>query len=122
MARAASLLLVLAGCTVRASAGTQPPPPSTPPIVDAPAPPPVRTPPRAAPVDPLAKWTIPARPAWTDRYADEVVGDGRFFNISALMSEHGLSRALAVELQNHYRDLSRAEPNGDPVAHFEAAL
>jgi hypothetical protein len=123
MARAASLLLALAGCTVRASAGTQPPPPQPPPIVhEAPPQDPGVTPPTTASVDPLAKWTIPARPAWTDRYVDEAVGDPRFFNISALMTEHGLSRALAVELQNHYRDLTRAEPNGDPTRHFEAAL
>ena len=125
--RAASFLLALAlldGCTVRASAGTQPPSsPVARPRRTAPTRPPT-TPPAATPTtdDPLAKWTIPARPAWTDRYADEVVGDGRFFNMTALMADHGLSRALAVELQNHYRDLSRAEPNGDPVAHFEAAL
>jgi len=127
MERAASLLLgllALGGCTFRASAGTQPPtpraatPPRTAPTTPA-AEPSVATPTAS---DPLANWTIPARPAWTDRYADEVIGDGRFFNMTALMSEHGLGRALAVELQNHYRDLSRAEPNGDPVAHFEAAL
>jgi hypothetical protein len=123
--RIASLLLGLAtigGCTPRTGAVTQPPDRSVAPPTAA-APP--TTPPQptsAAAPDRLAGWTIPARPPWTDRYADEVVGDGRFFNVSALMQDHGLSRALAVELQNHFRDLSRAEPNGDAGAHFDAAL
>ena len=72
--------------------------------------------------DPLAEVTIPPRPDWTDPYADSNEGDMRFFDIDVLMSRHGLTRALAIELQNHYRDVSRADPSGTPTAWFEHAL
>lgn len=74
------------------------------------------------PHDPLADITLAPRPAWADRYAETNAGDMRFFDIAALMSKHGLTRDRAVELQNHYRDLSRSDPGGTPSAHFDAAL
>lgn len=73
-------------------------------------------------VDPLAQVSVPPLPEWTDRYAASNVGDTRFFNISKLMAGHALSRLEAVELQNHYRDLTRAAPDGDRARHFAEAL
>lgn len=78
--------------------------------------------PTAPPADPLASVTIPARPDWMDKYASLNIGDMRFFNISALMATHGLSRLQAVEVQNQYRDLSRAEPDAGPQSWFDRAL
>ena len=72
--------------------------------------------------DPLANVSVPPLPEWTDRYAVYNVGDVRFFNISKLMAGHDLTRLQAVALQNHYRDLSRAAPDGDRVAQFAEAL
>jgi hypothetical protein len=65
--------------------------------------------------------SIPGLPDWTDKYAATNTGDHRFFNISRLMAQ-GLSRLEAVEVQNHYRDLARAEPDGEAVARWNAAL
>ncbi|MBC8066713.1 MAG: hypothetical protein IAG13_00135, partial [Deltaproteobacteria bacterium] len=73
-------------------------------------------------VDPLAEVTIPVRPDWMDRFAAENVGDMRFFDISALMKRHQLGRDRAVELQNHFRDVSRAQPQDGPARWFEHAL
>ena len=70
---------------------------------------------------PLAELTIPARPDWTDKYADVNEGDFRFFDIDGVMDRYRLSRAAAVELQNHFRDLSRAD-QGEPETWFEEAL
>jgi hypothetical protein len=75
-----------------------------------------------SPPDLLGDVTIPPRPDWTDPYAASNTGDMRFFDIDALMARHGLSRALAVELQNHYRDASRSDPNDTPTVWFEVAL
>jgi hypothetical protein len=72
--------------------------------------------------DPLASITIEPRPGWMDPYADSNEGDMRFFDIEALMTKYALDRAHAVELQNHYRDASRAAPEGDPTAWFADAL
>jgi hypothetical protein len=72
--------------------------------------------------DPLADVTIPARPDWMDRYAKSNKGDMRYFAVSALMKQHELTRDRAVELQNFYRDLSRAEPDGGPAKWFDKAL
>jgi hypothetical protein len=114
------LLVAATACQWHASAGTTP---TVPPQPNAPATTPATAPATATDAaDPLAAWSLTARPTWMDRYADDTVGDLRFFNISALMREHGLTRDRAVELQNHYRDASRADPGGDPTAHFEAAL
>ncbi|WP_224362966.1 NIF family HAD-type phosphatase [Hyalangium versicolor] len=66
--------------------------------------------------------TIPPLPAWVDKYADTNQGDQRFFNMSRVMERFKLVRAQAVELQNHYRDLTRATPGIDPVQAFNTAL
>jgi hypothetical protein len=42
--------------------------------------------------------------------------------MSLLMERFGLTRDRAIELQNHYRDLTRAEPKGDRQAAFRTAL
>ena len=75
----------------------------------------------AAPPSVVDAASIPDLPEWTDKYAATNTGDHRYFNISRLMGE-GLSRLEAVEVQNHYRDLARAEPAADPVARWAAAL
>ncbi len=77
---------------------------------------------RAAPPDSLAAVSIPVLPAWTDRYAAYNQGDVRFFNISKLMAAHDLTRLQAVALQNHYRDLTRADPEGVRATQFDEAL
>lgn len=61
------------------------------------------------------------RPDWMDKYANPDL-DERSFDIGALMRDHQLDRAHAVELQNHYRDLVRAEPQGDHQAQYAEAL
>ena len=65
--------------------------------------------------------TIAARPDWADKYAHLNEGDMRFFDIDGLMQRYGLARPAAIELQNHYRDLSRAG-DGDKDGWFERAL
>lgn len=75
----------------------------------------------AAP-DPIADLVVPPLPDWTDRYADGNQGDVRFFNVSETMARYQLTRLQAVELQNQYRDLTRAEPGGDRAAQLAAAL
>ncbi len=72
--------------------------------------------------DPLEEVSIPDLPLWTNKYAPTREDYGHFFNISALMGQHQLSRLQAVELQNHYRDLHRAEPDAPPELQFELAL
>src|SRR5690606_24351236 len=67
---------------------------------------------RTAEAAELAAMTLPSRPDWMDKYAGQAP-DERFFDIAALMEAHGLDRARAVELQNHFRDLTRAQPQGD---------
>jgi hypothetical protein len=69
----------------------------------------------------LARMTLPARPEWMDKYAGSSP-DERFFDIAALMQAHGLDRAMAVELQNHFRDLTRKDPHGDRGAQYAEAL
>ena len=61
--------------------------------------------------------SIPALNEWTDRYADGKEGDVRFFNLTRLMKDYKLTRLEAVEVQNTYRDLTRAEngTRGDAV-------
>jgi hypothetical protein len=108
-------------CTLAFGCATAAQPPSSAPMPDAePAADPSPTRPPAP--DPLAEVTIPPRPDWTDPYADSNEGDHRFFDIDALMQRHGLSRAQAVELQNHYRDASRADQNAPPPELFAVAL
>jgi hypothetical protein len=47
-------------------------------------------------------------PGWTDKYVGPNSGDMSYFKISALMNSLALSRLQAVELQNHFRDLTAA--------------
>lgn len=65
---------------------------------------------------------IPSLPEWTDRYAETQRGDMRFFDMSELMALFDLTRLQAVELQNHYRDLTRSDEQGDRAQHFNTAL
>ncbi|MFY0563074.1 NIF family HAD-type phosphatase [Archangium lansingense] len=66
--------------------------------------------------------TIPMLPDWVDKYAGPNEEERRFFNISRLMERYQLTRAKAVELQNHYRDLIRARPAPRPEDAFQTAL
>lgn len=69
----------------------------------------------------LAAMTLAPRPDWADKYAGSSP-DERFFDIAALMAAHGLDRARAIELQNHFRDLTRAQPQSDRQAQYDEAL
>jgi len=51
-------------------------------------------------------FTLPALPGWTDKYIGPNSGDMSFFKISALMTTLNLTRLQAIELQNHFRDLT----------------
>jgi hypothetical protein len=122
-------LLVAAAC--RAEAATTPPGPATSIVSDTIAPATATaddesatatTAASAKPVRAIDEVTLPARPEWMDKYAAENKGDVRFFDMGALHDRHGLDRARAVELQNHYRDLTRAQPQGDREAQFAEAL
>ncbi|HYI00919.1 NIF family HAD-type phosphatase [Hyalangium sp.] len=70
----------------------------------------------------LEALSLPPLPLWVDKYADLDRADKRFFIISELMERFQLTRAHAVELQNHYRDQLRATPDTDPVNAFNTAL
>jgi len=113
----ARIALLLAGLTGLCPAGC-----SAPPCPEPPRPPTPPVPSPAATVDPLAAITIPARPDWMDKYAGSTPGEVRFFHVTRLMETYDLSRAAAVELQNHYRDATRADPDGDRQTQFDAAL
>lgn len=63
---------------------------------------------------------LPPLPDWTDKYAGSNKGDMSYFKISALVKTLKLSRLQAVELQNHFRDLT-AEGMKSQKA-FEEAL
>ncbi|KFE66819.1 hypothetical protein DB31_9033 [Hyalangium minutum] len=65
---------------------------------------------------------IPPLPAWTDRFAKPNEVPPPFFAITRLMERYSLTRAQAVELQNHYRDLTRANASLDPEQAFATAL
>lgn len=72
--------------------------------------------------DELDALTLPPLPLWVDKYADPGQPAPRFFNMSRLMERFQLVRAQAVEVQNHYRDLTRMTPGIDPVKAFNTAL
>jgi hypothetical protein len=61
-------------------------------------------------------------PDWVDKYSDSNTGDTRFFVIEELMRRHDLTRQQAVEVQNHYRDLSRAGAAGGSESWLAEAL
>lgn len=74
--------------------------------------PPTATP---APTHPeLDAITLPPKPAWTDKYHQDGPA-ARRFRISEVMARHELSRAQAIEVQNVYRDLARADPEADDL-------
>jgi hypothetical protein len=75
-----------------------------------------------ASLEELDALTIPRLPAWVDKYADTAEEDQRFFNMSRVMDRFQLGRAQAVELQNHYRDLTHAIPGMNPLLAFNTAL
>lgn len=54
------------------------------------------------------EFTLPPLPDWTDKYADTNKGDMSYFMMSKLVSGLKLSWLQAVELQNHFRDLTAA--------------
>lgn len=132
MLRIAVLTSLLALTTASLGACTKPVATATPEVTAAeptPATPPASaTPPvearasePAVDTSELAMMTLPARPDWTDKYAGSAP-DERFFDIAALMKTHGLDRAGAVELQNHFRDLTRADPSGERQTQYAEAL
>jgi hypothetical protein len=51
-------------------------------------------------------FTLPPLPLWTDKYADSNKGDMSYFMMSRLVEKLELSWLQAVELQNHFRDLT----------------
>ncbi len=111
-------LVGLAAMALAGSSGCHPAGTTTAPAVTSDAVDPSPTP---DPSSELAAMTLPSRPDWADKYAGSAP-DERFFDIAALMDAHGLSRAHAVELQNHFRDLTRAQPDGDRETQYAEAL
>jgi NLI interacting factor-like phosphatase len=51
-------------------------------------------------------YTLAPLPDWTDKYADSNKGDMSFFMMSKLVKQLNISWLQAVELQNHFRDLT----------------
>lgn len=51
-------------------------------------------------------FTLDPLPDWTDKYLGPNSGDMSYFKISALVKTLNLSRLQAIELQNHFRDLT----------------
>ena len=79
---------------------------ATPPAINSPASP-TKNATASAGQSELDRYTIPPPPDWMDRYANTDLGtDVRFFRIARLMTDFGLSRFAAVEVQNHYRHLT----------------
>lgn len=69
----------------------------------------------------LLAYTIPPQPEWTDKYLhSDPLADIRYFRIKKLMADFNLSRFAAIEVQNHYRDLTRQKVA--PSQAFPAAL
>jgi NLI interacting factor-like phosphatase len=120
MLRSLVALALASACAPRPTTPSTTTPIAGSPVAGTPIVPTEPPPPEA--VDPLTELTIVTRPDWMDRFAADNVGDMRFFDVSALMKRHQLTRDRAVELQNHFRDLSRAQPGGDVAKLFEQAL
>jgi hypothetical protein len=59
-------------------------------------------------------------PDWTNKWSQFEKGDRNFFKLSLLVKEKNLTRLQAVELQNHFRDLT--EKGVDSQNAFEKAL
>lgn len=113
-----ALALLLAAC------GSTPPPPPPPPATAGPAASDILgCEVVGAPVTgPLADYSLPAVPCWTNRYVDRIDENVRYFALSRLMAAEGISRLAAIEAQNHYRDLMRADPTRDRAAAWTDAL
>ena len=69
----------------------------------------------------LDELSIPSLPEWTDRYAAGKRGCS-LFQPDSFDGGFKLNRLQAVELQNTYRDITRAEPDGDRNSAFDRAL
>jgi hypothetical protein len=65
-------------------------------------------------------FTLTPLPFWTDKYIGPNSGDMSYFKISALVKTLNLSRLQAIELQNHFRDLTAEGMISQ--ASFEVAL
>jgi len=63
---------------------------------------------------------LPALPDWTDKYADPGKEGPIYFKISDLVETLKLSRLQAIELQNHFRDLTAGGMKAQKA--FEEAL
>lgn len=72
--------------------------------------------------EPLGDLVFQPLPLWADKYSSPDSPPPTFFAIRRLMERYSLSRAQAVELQNHYRDLLRTQPGTEPKQAFEQAL
>ena len=71
--------------------------------------------PKSAEPGELDAYTLPLQPEWTDPYRhSDLKSDVRFFRIGKIMRDFSPSR-LAIEVQNHYRDLT-AEGHDGPSA------
>ncbi|MCY1022842.1 hypothetical protein [Pyxidicoccus sp. MSG2] len=78
--------------------------------------------PAACHCDPLGDLVLQPLPLWTDKYSNSDTPPPPSFAIRRLMERYSLTRAQAVELQNHYRDQLRARPNTEPKQAFDVAL
>lgn len=113
-------------------ANSDPPPASaapatTGPALTAPAPPPAAATPTPTPtpagvdLSEIDAYTLPLQPEWTDPYRQSDLGtDVRYFRISKIMRDFQLSRFEAIEVQNHYRDLTSA--GRDPLSAWRQAI
>lgn len=70
----------------------------------------------------VAKYTLPPTPCWTNKYVAKIDENVRYFDLAKLMADEGLTRLQAIGLQNHYRDIMRAAPEGDRGQAFQTAL
>lgn len=94
------LVLLVAACAELRPSTAPPPCPTTPVAVPASA----ALAPQGSILD---AYTIPPLLDWMDAYAKTDLGtDVRYFRVKKLMTDFGLSRFFAVELQNHYRHLT----------------
>ncbi|MCP5054432.1 MAG: hypothetical protein GY940_45110 [bacterium] len=66
------------------------------------------------------KFTLEPLPGWTDKYASDNKGDKSFFMMARLVKDLKLSYLQAVELQNHFRDLTAAGSGAQEA--FDKAL
>ncbi|HNN93436.1 MAG TPA: NIF family HAD-type phosphatase [Pseudomonadota bacterium] len=80
---------------------------TAPPVTIATQPPTPAAAPKSAELSELDAYTLPLQPEWTDPYRhSDLKSDVRFFRIGKIMRDFSLSRFEAIEVQNHYRDLT----------------